>query len=99
MIKASIKLETLMAATMDDISGWIARGKSDGQDFLIVMCDTYDYDDYPVFVKGTQSDCQKEYLKRRDGGNMQTVMEVYDLNADVAPQLSQRRAFPPWLAR
>lgn len=88
-----------MAATMEVIKGWIARGKANKQSFLIVMCDTYDFDDYPVFVEGDEKACQEEYDTRNRGGNMQTVMEVYDLNADIALQLSQKRAFPPWLIR
>ena len=88
-----------MAANLEDIKGWISRGKAEHQDFLIVMCDTYDYDDYPVFVKGSQEECQKEYNALSRGGNMQTVMEVYDIGADIAPQLTKKRAFPSWLVR
>ena len=88
-----------MAATMEDIKRWIARGRANKQSFLIVMCDTYDFDDYPVFVEGDEEDCQQEYTTRSRGGNMQTVMEVYDLRDGIDVQLKQHRAFPPWLVR
>jgi len=58
---------------------------------MIVVCDTFDYEDYPVFV-GKDEDVravEKEY----DGINMQKVMEVYNLKINIDAQLNEKRAF------
>lgn len=55
---------------------------------MLVICDTFDYDDYPVYVK-TEADC---LMRHRNPGDMQRVMEVYDLRADKAGQMAERRA-------
>jgi hypothetical protein len=41
---------------------------------MIVVCDTFNYDDYPVFTT-TDSACLERY---KNPGEMQRVMEVYD---------------------
>ncbi len=77
--------------TREDISRWFARGVERGSAFMIVACDTFSYEDYPVFVDSTD-DFKEEYDKV-NGRNMQKVMEVYDFSMDAAKQLSQHRAF------
>ncbi|MEE8113630.1 MAG: hypothetical protein V3T23_04685 [Nitrososphaerales archaeon] len=77
--------------TKQEISGWFNRGVSEGADFLIVVCDTYDHEDYPVYASVT--DYQTSYDSHRT--NMQRVMEVYDLSMDKDTQLNERRAFNP----
>jgi hypothetical protein len=74
-----------MAATRNDIAGWLARGKSLGATHCIVVCDTFDHDDYPVFVKPGES--AQEKLTLYNGKEMQRVMEVYDLTKDLEEQL------------
>ena len=58
---------------------------------MIVVCDTYDWDDYPVYVMPTE-DAQKKYSEY-NGPNMQKVMEVYNLKKDIDKQVGQHRAF------
>lgn len=79
-----------MPTTKDDIRIWLNRAKEKGADFLIVVCDTYDWSDYPAYV--TEEGFAKRY-KELDGENMQKVMEVYDLSLDWGSQLNERRAF------
>ncbi len=80
-----------MTASASDIRGWIERGIAEGARYLIVACDTFDHDNYPVYAK-TDEECLREYDARR-GQNMQTVDEVYDLTGDIETQFKQRRAF------
>jgi len=87
-----------MAATLGDIKGWIGRGQNENQDYLIVVCDTFDWDDFPVFVSGDLEKLQREYNSRK-GRDMQKVVEVYDLNADINVQLRVERAFPEGLTK
>ena len=64
----------VMATTMHDIKGWLAR-KEDHHTHMIVVCDTFDYEDYPVFV--TKDEDLSEVRAKYSGVNMQRVMEVY----------------------
>jgi len=60
---------------------------------MIVVCDTFDHEDYPVYA-ATAEECVATY---KAPGEMQRVMEVYDLAADKAAQLREARAMhlPP----
>jgi len=72
-----------------DISDWFDRGVFEGKSHMLVMCDTFDYEDYPVFTD-TDEECLNKY---KNPGKMQGVMEVYDLKAEKNEQLNQRRVF------
>lgn len=53
----------------------IQNGK--GHKFLIVMCDTFSYEDYPVYLD-TRKEVD-EYLKEHNYKNMQSLVEVIEL--------------------
>ncbi len=80
-----------MSTTRDDIREWFVRGKTAGNSRLIVVCDTFDHEDYPVYVK-SDSDFRTTY-NHYNGPNMQRVMEVYDLNGNMEEQLKEHRTF------
>ena len=80
-----------MAATRQDIDGWFERGKADKQQFLIIACDTYDWDDYPIFCSNAKEFAEK-YASHNEV-NMQTIMEVYDLTKDKVFQMNQNRCY------
>lgn len=80
--------------TKEDIKGWLRRGAAEGATHLIVACDTFSDDDYPVFVPPGESVAEK--AEEHNGKNMQEVMEVYDLSMDFGKQLAERRAFHGW---
>jgi len=80
-----------MAATREDIKTWLKNGKKQGATHVIIVCDTFDHDDYPVYVMPHQN-ARKEY-EERNGKNMQRVMEVYNLSMDIALQMAEKRAF------
>lgn len=75
--------------TKNEIAGWFDRGIAQGATHMLIVCDTFDHDDYPVFVT-SNNDCMMKY---RNPGEMQKVMEVYDLRLDKQEQLSERRCF------
>ena len=55
---------------------WLQEAKKLKAKWLIVVCDTFDYDDYPVFLND-----RTEMLRRvQKPGEMQRIMEVYDLS-------------------
>ncbi len=78
--------------TKEEIRNWILTGKKDKSlTHMLVVCDTFDWEDYPVYVS------KKENVRRvyneYHGPNMQKVMEVYSLRKDVEEQLEERRSF------
>lgn len=75
----------------EEIQGWIKRGQDQGATHMIVVCDTYDWEDYPVYVMPNE-DIHKQ-IASYSGPNMQRVMEVYNLQKDINTQLNQYRAF------
>ena len=76
--------------TKKEISDWFDRGVAQAADYMVVVCDTFEYSDYPVFTdaKGCHDCCL-------DPGDMQRVMEVYDLRRDKTEQLNEARAYHP----
>ena len=80
-----------MGTTRDDITQWLHRGQEKGATHMLVVCDTFDYSDYPVFVMPGQ-DAHK-VADENNGRNMTKLMEVYKLAMDWETQLSQFRSF------
>lgn len=79
-----------MATTKEEIKDWFKSGVRSGSTHLIIVCDTFDWEDYPVYVaKG--EDPKKKADQYRD--NMQRVMEVYNLSMDMETQLNEDRSF------
>lgn len=79
-----------MGTTKEDLKKWFDRGKANGKAFMIVACDTYDWEDYPIYC--ADADEARRQYRDHDGKNMQKVMEVYDLNMDRDAQLDEHRA-------
>lgn len=69
-----------MAATRQEVDGWIESAKEKKIPFILSVCDTWDYDDYPIFCKDLD-ELQEEYDKH-DGVNMQRVNEVIKIEGD-----------------
>ena len=82
-----------MATSKEEIRGWLNEAKEAKAAFLVVVCDTYDWEDYPVQVGADASytDVHKA-IEHFHGPNMQKVMEVYDLSKDIEVQLKMHRA-------
>jgi len=79
-----------MAATKSDIAEWFDRGVKLSATHLIVVCDTYDHEDYPTYVYPGE-DAQEKY-KEHNEASMQRVMEVYNLALPKESQLAEHRA-------
>jgi len=43
-----------MAATREDVDRWIKAAKVNGFKYIISACDTFDWDDYPVYCKSEE---------------------------------------------
>lgn len=81
-----------MAASREDISRWFDTAKKQGATHLVVACDTFEWEDYPIYVMPGQNVHEiVAPLKRRE--NMQSLMEVYNLNLDKAVQMNEHRSY------
>ena len=77
--------------TTNDIRNWLLEGQQQKATHCIIVCDTFDYEDYPVYVTKRQD--VHEIEKRYSGVNMQQVMEIYNLKKSLDSQLNQRFCF------
>lgn len=73
------------------ISGWFDAGVARGSKFMIVVCDLYKHEDYPVYVDDEGK--FEEQLSHITNDPMSRVMEVYDLSLDKNMQMREDRAF------
>ncbi len=80
-----------MAASAADISKWFDNGVAKGATHMIIVCDTWDYEDYPVYVQKDENAFKIE--KKYNSSNMQKVMEVYSLSLSKEEQMNERRSF------
>ena len=84
--------------TRDDVREWIARAP-EGTRWMLVICNTYDYSDYPVYFSDAQACLARvdaaqegEYMWQcMEGKNLQRLMECYDLSQDIEVQLVEHR--------
>lgn len=81
-----------MATTRNDINVWLTKfGNKDDHSHMIVVTDTYDYEDYPVFVaRGTDI---QDALKEQKAKSMVKVIEVYSYDQPLVPQIDAHRAW------
>lgn len=77
------------AATREDIARWFREGKAQGATHMIIVCDTFDWEDYPVYVMPGEN-IQEKYGEWKKKGR---IMEVYSLHKDMETQLNEHRAF------
>ena len=77
-----------MAATKQEIKDWLSQARERGATHMIVMCDTYDWEDYPVFVMPGEDPRKRQ----KHPGSMQKVMECYSMALSDDEQLAAFRA-------
>ena len=63
--------------TKERISEWIEEGISRGCTHMLVVCDTFEYDEFPVYVR--PDELSQVVYERYECQNMQRVMEIYEL--------------------
>lgn len=80
-----------MAATREEISRWFDDGVVDGASHMLIICDTWDFDDFPVYVVGDTA-ARVAYHEYRQKEHYR-VMEVYNLRLPKEVQMAERRAF------
>ena len=80
-----------MGITMETLKRWFQRGVEQEATHLIVVCDTFDWEDYPVYVTKEQN--VHEVEEHYKNSSMQKVMEVYNLKMDMDTQMAEHRSW------
>lgn len=83
-----------MAATKKEIAAWFTQGANMKEAFMLIVCDGFEMDDYPVYASTERE--LKQKAEDLNGRNMQRVMESYDLRMDMEIQLAELRAWHGW---
>lgn len=79
-----------MAATREEISAWLDEMyDNERYSHMFVVCDQFDWDDYPVFIKAGLD--VREMFDDYNNKDMQKVMEVYSRNKTKYEQLMEER--------
>lgn len=80
-----------MPTTKEDIRGWLKSAMAAGATHVLVACDTFDHEDYPVSVlPGTNVTAEVERVGAQP---MTRIMEVYALHLGIEAQLNELRAY------
>ena len=79
-----------MGTTKEDIKEWLETATAQKASHLIVVCDTFSYEDYPIYARD-KNDCIQQ-VDDHNGKNMQKVMEVYNMSMDLKKQIAEHRA-------
>lgn len=80
-----------MGTTKNQLRQWFDEGVEQNAAYMIIVCDTFDYEDFPVYV--AQDENVRERHSVETAKPMQKVMEVYNLGLDREQQMTERRAF------
>ena len=86
-----------MGTPLSDISRWFDQGLAKGKAYLIIACDTFDYEEYPVYTPSDLVEFWEIYNRCNNDINYVEVLEVYNLSLAKAPQIQANRAMntPP----
>ena len=83
-----------MAATKEELALWFDEGVRQGASHMVVVCDTFDHSDYPVYVPARPAVGQAvaDVVAQYATAPMSRVLEVYDLHLDRDEQLAEERS-------
>lgn len=77
-----------MGASIEEIKSWFDSGAERKAVYMIVVCDSFDYEDYPVYLMPNDDFYEKHDSIKEE--NMQRIMEVYDLKKSWKSQSKGR---------
>ncbi len=78
-------------ASREDIKRYLEKGKKNGAKYMLMVCDTFSFEDYPVYVK--ENEKLVDIINKYDGKNMQEIQEIYNLEIDIDEQLNKDRVW------
>ena len=65
-----------MSTSVAELKEWFETGKEKKATHMVVVCDTFDWEDFPVYVE-PQQDVSKVIANLTNPSSMNKVMEVY----------------------
>lgn len=70
-----------MSQESDNVTRWTHQAEDRKSVGFVDMCDTFDYDHYPVFYGGPDDDYKTaaEVVAAKDGKNMQRAYGTYEV--------------------
>ena len=80
-----------MGTTREEIKAWLENAKSKGATHMLVVCDTFDYEDYQVHVMPGES--VEKAIEKYKNMSMSKAMEVYSLSLPIDTQLKEFRCW------
>jgi len=81
-----------MATPMHKIYGWLVDSQDRGATHVLVICDKFTYEDFPIACKNSE-ECNTYYDYYEQNKTHYRVVEVYDLSMDIDEQLMSPRAW------
>ena len=76
--------------TKEEIKEWLISERAENCSHMLVVCDTFDYEDFPVYVKKDEN--IQTVIKSKESSFLR-IMEIYNLSMNIEKQLSERRAW------
>lgn len=76
----------------NDIRNWLEEGIKKGATHCIVMCDQWEYEDFPVYIMPGEDAKKKAKIYNQPYPCPQRLQEVYNLKMDIEKQLSEERS-------
>ena len=85
-----------MSTSVLQLERWFKEGLDDVRHptpntHMVIVCDTFDWEDYPIYVK--ENEDVREIAAQYDNKGFSKLMEVYDLRLDMAMQMAEHRAW------
>lgn len=71
--------QEVTVTTVAEIKSWFDQAVAESAGYMIVVCDTFDHSDYPVFCKDDAAVLDRYAYYCLDAP-MQKIMEVYDVS-------------------
>jgi hypothetical protein len=87
-----MQLERGDIMTKEEIRKIVLGGNTGEYSHLLIVCDTFDYEDYPVYVKYGE-DIKSMAAHYNNCNNMSRIMEIYNYNLDLEKQLNETRSY------
>ncbi len=78
-----------MKVTQERIKKWLEKADGEGASHVVVMSDDFSHEYYPVPCQSEEA--ARETVRLKDGHNMQSMVEVYNLSASWEAQLRKDR--------
>lgn len=67
-----------MTASKQDVDRWIETAKKRGSKYIVSVCDTWDWEDFPIYC-ANENERDDAYAKN-DNVNMQRINEVINID-------------------